>query len=270
MSVLLDNQEILVWHAAEDFEQTLKFSYQKERTLPNGTKALYAFRRSIQIGYVGVREGVHKFQLAVTKTELSLTRMAEPTAELSRDLHQALSLLVLGADKHGNLVEIYNLPYVQYTWAALKEEFLRDYDQEEYLVLIHEMDKHIASENTLLAYLQLPTMFGLYFNGCWHMDANTHEMTKQVMYGKELADTILDESVTFDTNKNETQIQVCMHSTLQTNEHSNARISIQHYSGTCIYVDGVLDTCKKAIQLDSTKFYYSAKWGGLKQLFQQL
>lgn len=267
MSEQLDQQKILVWDAEEDFEQTLKFSYQKERTLPNGTKALFAFRRRIQIGYVGVREGLHKFQLAVTKTELSLTRMAEPTAELSRDLHQALSLLVLGADKYGNLVEIYNLPYVQYTWAALKEEFLRDYDQEEYLILIHEMDKHIATETSLLAYLQLPTMFGLYFNGCWLMDANTHAMTKQVVYGKELADTTLEESVAFDTNKNDTHTQVCMHSTLQTNDHSNTTISIQHYSGTCIYVDGVLDTCKKEIQLDSTKFYYSAKWGGLKQLF---
>lgn len=262
---MTDKKILQVWNAPVDYDQDLKFSYEKERTLPNGTKAHYVFSRRAAIGYVGLRENIHKFQLGITKAEFSLTRMAEPTADLSKDLHIALGLLVLGADRHGNLVKIYNLPYIQHWWEELKKDFLRDYDQEPYLGLIHEMDARIASEQELLAYLQLPTMYGLYFNGYWLLQEDETSTTiKQVVLGKEIADISVEESLVLNVKTNETQQQT----NVLIVDTTNAAASIQHYKGTCTYVDGILDSCKKELQIDSTKFYYSAKWVGLKKLFQ--
>lgn len=266
---IIDKQTLQVWDAAIDFDQDLKFSYEKERTLPNGTKAHYVFSRRAAIGYVGIRENLHKFQLGITKAEFSLTCMAEPTADLSKDLHIALGLLVLGADRYGNLVEIYNLPYIQHWWAELKKDFLQDYDQEPYLGLIHEMDARIANEQVLLAYLQLPTMYGLYFNGYWLLNKNEETIqTKHIRFGKEVDETDVEETIVVDVDTNELQQQISIHSSLVISDTTNATVAIQDYKGACIYVDGILDTCKKEIQIDSTKFYYSAKWVGLKKLFQ--
>ena len=269
MELLTNNHKFLVWYAKENFDQDLKFSYEKECTLPNGTKAHYVFSRRAAIGYVGLRENLHKFQLGITKAEFSLIRMAEPTADLSKDLHIALSLLVLGADKQGNLVKIYNLPYIKNRWDELKIEFLEDYDQEAYLLLIHEMDKRIANENLLLAYLQLHTMYGLYFNGYWLMQEDQPDgLIKQIVLGKEVAETSFDETLVLEIKKSDKQKEITIHSGMLTNQDLNASTPIQGYNGTCIYVDGILDTCKKEIQIDSTNFYYSAKWVGLKTLFQ--
>ena len=262
MTFLSDNHTISVRQSEEGFQQTLKFSYQKEYIFINGIKSLYAFSRRVQIRYVGLREGVYKFQLGVLKSEFSLSRMANTTAELSKSLHRALGLLVVGADIHSNLVKVYNLPFVQYRWDELKKEFLQDYDQEKYLTLIHEMDQHIANEHALIAYLKLPTMYGLYFNGYWEIK---DENKKPIQYGKELSEMQITEIQTYSIKRNESQQET----TIIADLHSpNNDIHIQYYKSTCTYVDGILHTCKKEIQIDSTKFYYSAKWVGLKKLFQ--
>lgn len=266
MNSVSDTYVISVKYAEEDFQQVLKFSYQKEGILPSGTKSLYSFSRRVQISYVGLREGIHKFQLGVLRSELSLSGMANNTAELSKSLHRALGLLVLGADLQGNLVKIYNFPYVKHRWNELKNEFLQEYEKEKYLVLIHEMDQHIATEHALLAYLQLPTMYGLYFNGCWQMHSNNDAVMKTVVHGMELSERRVEESHAVDVKRNETQLQVRIHTGFNKNTYETT--DIRNYTGISIYVDGVLDTCKKEIQLDSTKFYYSAKWVGLKKLFQ--
>lgn len=266
MNGVLDKRVKSIWYAEEGFHQVLKFSYHKERMLPNGVKSLYSFSRRVQIRYVGLRDELYKFQLGTIRSEFSLSRMAEPTADLSKSLHRALGLLVLGADKTGKLVKIYNLPYVQYRWEELKKEFLQDYDRDEYLVLIQEMDQRITDGNRLLTYLQLPIMYGLYFNGYWEA-TNTEQIpiVKQKDFGKELSELQIHEACTYSTKKNETQVEVIFNAELN---GSNSDITIQGYNSTCTYIDGILDTCKKEIQLGSTKFYYSAKWVGLKKLFQ--
>ena len=262
MTLVSDNHTISVRQSEEGFHQILKFSYQKECIFPNGTKSLYSFSRRVQIRYVGLREGIHKFQLGVLNSEFSLSRMADTTAELSKSLHRAVGLLVVGADIHGNLVKIYNLPFVQHRWDELKKEFLQDYDKEKYLVLIHEMDQHIANENALVAYLKLPSMYGLYFNGYWEIkDVNK----KSIQYGKELSEMLITELQTYSSKRNESQQETTIIADLNS---PNNDIHIQHYNSTCTYIDGILDTCKKEVQIDSTKFYYSAKWVGLKKLFQ--
>ena len=265
MDIVLGKGVKPIRYAAEGFYQILKFSYHKERIFPNGTKSMYSVSRRVQIRYIGLREQLHKFQLGVIKSEFSLSRTAEPTADLSNQLHRALALLVLGANAKGQLIKVYNLSYVHYIWNELKKDFFQNYDKQEYIGLIKEMDHCISEEKRLIDYLQLPTMYGLYFNNYWEKESDNTLLLKKLAYGNELSEAIVDESLIYHVKQNQIQEQTSIDINLNNIE---AGMHIQNYSGTCIYLDGVLDTCKKEIQTDSTKFYYSAKWVGLKKLFQ--
>ena len=264
MSVLLDKQDVSEPYAPAFYQQVVKFTFQKIMIYPNGSIGEFAHTRRVKINYVGVMDGLHKFQLAAVKTEVVMKRLAAPTSELELNLNRMLCLLVLGADIRGELVKIYNLPYVQYKWAENREDFYRDYNLPEQVELIDAMDSYIASEIALIAYLKQPFMYGLFFNNYWHVLNTTEQLQEsEVQYGKELNNLLVLETPTSTSVKTDTQKQVTI--------DSKSRISDTGQflgNGTCIYLDGILNSCKKEIRTDSLTFNYSAKWVGLKKLLQ--
>jgi hypothetical protein len=264
MSVLLDNQDVSGLYAPVFSQQVVKFIFQKILTYPNGSIGEFTHTRRVKINYVGIMDGLHKFQLAAVKTEVDMKRLSAPTAELERSLNRFFGLLVLGANIKGELVKIYNLPYVQYKWAANKEDFYRDYNLPEQVELMDAMDGYITSEIALIAYLKLPFMYGLFFNRYWQTLNSTEQLQgAEFQYGKEVNNLLILETPEIHIVKTDTQKQVTIYSTSKKKD-----TELHLGNGTCIYLDGILDVCKKEIELETTKFNYSAKWVGLKKLLQ--
>jgi hypothetical protein len=264
MSVLLDNQDVSGLYAPVFSQQLVKFIFQKILTYPNGSVGEYTHTRRVKINYVGIMDGLHKFQLAAVKTEVAMKRLASPTMELERSLNRILGLLVLGTDINGDLVKIYNLPYIQYKWEENKEVFYRDYNLPEQVELIDAMDGNITSEIALIAYLKLPFMYGLFFNSYWQTLHSSEQLQEsEVQYGKELNNLLVVETPEKQIVKTDTQKQVTINSAIKTSD-TNLFLG----KGICIYLDGILDSCRKQIVTESLTFNYSAKWVGLKKLLQ--
>lgn len=250
-------------HVKPGFDQLILFTSSVEELLPRGVWSNYTVERKIRIYYVGMIDGFHKYQLGCVETDYTLQRKANSTADLVKKLLSVFRLLVLGADGNGVLQKIYNFPYLQQEWIEIKATQLIEYDDTdiEKWNLILKMDLLLQNPDAVLNYLKMPNMFGLFFNGYWR-DAFPQEITTtEQMYGEEMGNKQFQELLRYSVQ--ETAIQQFIKISIEENS-----VSEKNYGGSCTFLDGALDFIQKKIEKDSIIFNYSAKWVGLKTLFQ--
>ncbi|WP_018344941.1 hypothetical protein [Cytophaga aurantiaca] len=263
--MISNHVEKKVKHVNAGFDQLILFTSSIEELLPRGVWSIYTMNRKVRICYVGIIDGLHKYQLGCIETDYKLERKADSTASLVKKLHTVFRLLVLGADSYGKLQKIYNYPYIKEEWTVIKMNLLTEYDDTdiEKWNLIQKMDLLLDSYDAVLCYLALPNMYGLFFNGYWTDVFSEEKIIIEQMYGEEFGNKQFEESIQYSIQETSTQQLV----TISINENITSNEGIT-YSGTAIFLDGALDICKKKIENDSLIFNYSAKWVGLKQLFQ--
>jgi len=264
--MIIENQvEKRMKHVIAGFDQLILFTSSVEELLPRGVWSNYTMERKVRICYVGMIDGLHKYQLGCIETDYKLERKADSTASLVKKLLSVFRLLVLGADEYGRIHKIYNFPYVQQEWIEIKATQLIEYDDTdiEKWNLILKMDLLLQNPDAVLNYLKLPNMLGLFFNGYWRDAFPTDITTTEQMYGEEMGNKQFQEFLQYSIQ--ETTKQQLIKIDIKENSISNEKIN---YSGRCIFLDGALDVCSKKIETDSIIFNYSAKWVGLKQLFQ--
>lgn len=265
--MIIENQTVKsMKHVKVGFDQLVLFTYSIQELLPRGVWSMYTMTRKVRICYVGMINGFHKYQLGCIETDYKLERKADSTASLVKKLLSVFRLLVLGADRNGRLKKIYNLPYLQQEWIELKAVLLTEYDDtdKEKWNLILKMDQLLQNHDDVLNYLKLPNMFGLFFNSYWRDVLEAEIITTEQMYGDEIEEKQFQEALQYSIQ--ETTKQQLIKIDIKGNSISNEKIN---YTGRCIFLDGALDVCNKKIETDSIIFNYSAKWVGLKQLFQQ-
>lgn len=250
-------------HAELYFEQNLLFTYCKEEWDEQGKSSSNEIIREILIDYIGIVDSFHKYQICCDACNIVSKRNTDVTDDLFIALDFVFTLLVVSADANGNLVELHNFPYLQQEWTDLKETLADDYDESDTdnWEMIHAMDVLMQDYDAVLNYIKSPEMYGLYFNGY-----RKSEAVHSIQYGKELQHAIFEEKI--DTGIKELGTQQFAEIHIEgTAEQLPQLIS---YTGTCTYIDGALNMCRKKIDLGSTKFNYSVRWVGLKQRFQDL
>jgi hypothetical protein len=253
-------------HVESGFDQLILFTCSVEKLLPRGVWSTYILNRKVRIYYVGRINDLHKYQLGCIETDCKLERQADSTLDLMRKVHNVFRLLVLGADANGTIQKMYNFPYIQEEWLQIKVNLLTEYDDTdiEKWNLILKMDVLLQNYDAVLNYLRLPNMYGLFFNGYWRDVFPEEKIIVEQTYGEEFGKTQFQESVQYSIRENGIQqlVTICA----DKNSLFDAQIS---YSGICIFLDGALDVCRKKIENDSIRFNYSAKWVGLKKLYQE-
>ena len=237
-------------------------TYCKEELDESGKCSSKEIIREVLIDYIGIVDSLHKYQICCDACDVVTKRNTDVTDELFIALDFVFTLLVVSADANGNLLVLHNFPYLQQEWADLKETLADNYDEtdRENWEMIHAMDILMQDYNEILNYIKSPEMYGLYFNGYWKSDTY-----HSIQYGKEFQDTIFEEKI--DTSIKELGVQQFAEIHI---EGAAALSELKSYTGTCTYIDGALNMCRKKIDLGSTKFNYSVRWVGLKQRFQDL
>src|SRR5690606_7163824 len=125
------------------------------------------------------------------------------------------------------------------------------------------MDNLVESEVPLLRYIQQPCMYGLYFNGYRKQYDNYKTQKQTILYGEQADLITLEESIEHHLKVSEHCEQLRLKLTAQMDDSDGL-----NFAGECSYLDGVLEYCKKEVDLGSKKIKYSAKWIGLKSFFQ--
>lgn len=253
-----------IQHVPQYFEQDLLFSVYEEKLNERGKKISNEITREVLIDYIGLIDGLHKYQICCKDCSIKSDRWPIITNDLFCELDIIFALLAVSADAQGNLVELHNFPYLQQEWAEMKEQLLIEYDEraEERWALIQEMDALMQDYNKVLFYLKSPAMYGLFFNGYWQ-----EKDLQTVQYGNELNNEIFEEEITgIIIKETATQQLVTIQVIGKPVDIVNKPIQ---YSGTCSFINGALNECYKKINIDDTQFNFSVRWIGLKARFQQ-
>jgi hypothetical protein len=252
-----------IQHVPIYFEQDLFFSFYQEKPNARGKKTSKEITREILMDYVGLINGLHKYQICCRACDVITDHWPSITSELFQELDCIFALLVVSADTKGNLIELHNFPYVQDEWNTLYEELSTEYDERavERWALITNMNILMQDYDAVLSYLKSPAMYGLYFNGYWQETDTQH-----IQYGEELNHLCFEEDIQGFIKQVETLQQVTV-------EISGKPIGIEAsniiYTGSCAFLNGALDHCVKKITTDiHTHINYSLRWVGLKQRLQ--
>lgn len=255
-------------HVAEGFDQLVLFSISNEELNKQGRWTSYNIIRKVRIYYVGIIDSLHKYQLGCVESDFELINKSDSSADLLNKLHRVFTLLVIGADGHGTLKKIYNFPYLQQEWLELKNNILLEYDDTdiEKWSLISKMDLLMQDYSEVLKYLQLPSMYGLFFNGYWLDCLPDHPLKVLATYDPVMNDEVYEECIEYDMQETASQqlINITIKGSATRNDHQDLI-----YTGLCTFLDGALDQCHKKIDLGSIKLNYSVRWVGLKKIFQK-
>jgi hypothetical protein len=248
------------------FTQSLKFATTAEKPGENGRPARRTFERQVSIIYWGIKNDLHKYQVFCADARFRFERTSEPYHELIRDIGFVFGQLALSSNEQGLLVRLHNFPFLQYRWKQLREKLHLNYEGAVFMQYITPMDQLMSDYDATLAYLQLPDMYGLYFNGYLGEYQNDAPSRQVFRCGPEAGAMDIEETIILSqTRDNGAQRQIQLE---MTGKPVRELPSWQGYQGSCCYLDGVPDHCRKEINMGSEKIIYSATWAGLKTYFR--
>jgi len=260
MEPYLSFEKSTIAPVALDYKQLLLFTTSEEEMDETGRAMSVTFEREVEVNHTGRTEDRYKFQVFLFDAAYTFSRTTEPYHTLYRKTSYVFDELVLWADPHGHLMEVHNLPFVQYRWETIREELILEFEGDVFEEHVAFMDDILADEPKLLQYLSTPSMYGLYFNGCWGSYKNGESSDRNVTYGKELQNITVIEDVTLQAIKNTRLVKLAV----AAKEKSDQFCS---YLGNYTYLDNILDQANKIVGLNPNKtIKYSAKWVGLKSI----
>lgn len=244
------------------FEHSLAFFHQEERKLESGKPSIFAMEREVEIVYRGNFEGMPRYQIFLYKTEIFLERKSIPSKVLIESLSYVFDELLVKTDFHGRIICIANYPYIRYRWGKMRTELVSEYFTEEYQQYFIFIDEIIKDEIVLIDYLNTPEMYGLYFNGLRRQYLCEEAQKNEFKFQLDGQVQTVEESIKGHLKESEAN-------KLATLEVEGRDIEKNiHVKGKFVYLNGIIDTAKKKINLNDTKINYSARWVGLKNYFQ--
>ncbi len=246
-----------------EYEQKLIFSTTEEQTIERNCKISLTFEREVQVVHTQRIDDLFKFQVFLLDSEYIADRLYESYHELYTRTSYVFDELVLWADSKGNLTSVNNLPFVQYQWAKLREELITEYEGEIVEQHIAFIDELLAHNDLVIQYLSTPSMYGLYFNGCWGKYEHNKFSNNKLSYGRELNNVTIPEKLALQTPLKDSNRFVEIGITKD--QEIEGMIN---YSGNISYLDGILDTATRTIELTNKTIKFSAKWCGLKSYIQ--
>jgi hypothetical protein len=243
----------------------MKFISSVEELNERGKWTRLAFERSIRIYYVGNMESGHKYQVFCPDAEFQFERTTEPNHVMLKRMSFVFDEVVLSTDEAGTITALHNFPFLQYRWAQIRERLSNDYDCDEFTEQATRMDALLGSQESVIGYLQLPSMLGLYFNGYLGEHLSHIPQLHQTTFGRVAGNITIEETIHHEIKENSSQRQ----ERLEISGHPIEEVpGWKGYSGNFSYLDGVLEHGHKRLDWGTRRLNYSAKWHGLKKYFQ--
>jgi len=243
-----------------DYKQLLLFTTCSEEKDEIGRVSSVTFEREVEYNNVQEADGLYLFQVFLFEASYSFIRAAEPYDTMFKKMAYVFDELMLWADGHGTLTTIHNLPFVQYRWENIREQLMLDFEGEFFEWHVAFMDDMMTDHDKVLRYLSTPSMYGLYFNGCWGSHKKGEGSSCNISYSHELQNITISEKIELEPSKSNRLVQLGVSANEKPDE-------IYGYKGSYTYLDGILDHANKEISLNPNKtIKYSAQWVGLKSI----
>ncbi len=245
-------------------EQRLLFSTSVQSVNKIGRVSSVTWEREVQIMHTQRARELYKFQIFLLNSDIVLKRKPEPKRDFLKKMMYLFDEVVVWVDTHGTITGVHNFPFLQYQWKQLKTELMWEYHTPEFTPYYEQTDMMLQDQSLLVDYLNLPGVYGLYFNGYWREYRNLRPMYQTIRFGDEADNIEIKEEVDFKLLHEEGRqlSKLIIHG-----EPADAN-EWESYSGEYLYNDEILESCYKQVDFGNKKTIYTAKWIGKKKIFQ--
>jgi hypothetical protein len=267
-------------YPSKGFEHLVLFHKQVEQKDEKGRDEKDSFSRRVQIIYFGKKELLHRYQVFLLETTLELESKLDGYNTLFTRMSYVFDECLIGVNEQGVITEIYNADFIRYQWMIRRAKFLDEYQGEVFMSHIIKMDNLVKDNHSILNHLRSFSMYGLYFNGCRLSYEDKKIEQVKVDYQEDDFKITVDEKIACHLLKSTDQyvrigvedFKIIEVQEIRQNERADdlASTSVSNFfcKGEYYYLDGLLEHCKKEININSKKIIYSAKWVGLKKIAQ--
>jgi hypothetical protein len=244
-------------------EQLLLFTTCIEKKDEKGRLDVDLFKRRVNVVYLGKTGNSIRYQLFLYESTLELSARLDKYNVLLTRMSYVFDECYIAVDESGHLVEVLNWEFIQYRWEVIKSRLLPDFEGEKFAPFFEEMEARVKDKESILDFLQQPSMYGLYFNGYRDLKEQEVPISYRPLFEDNDPLTIVETVTAQEVRKQDNQIVTLE---IQGAEEGSASICLE---GQFRYLDGLLHDGFKELNIGSQHSSYSVKWVGLKKVLPE-
>jgi hypothetical protein len=245
----------------QGLEQSLLFITHVEHTdLSNNKKTINTFEREVDISYQGYNNEYYLYRVCYLDAVFQLSNKYKPDERLVKKLSFVFDDLLLGVGAQGLVEKVLNTDALKNRWQVEKAAINEQYEGEYITHYLKGMDDLLENEKAVIEFLQMPGMYGNYFNGLWNTFHYQQDYYNRVRYGKEAEGVTVDETVQCKLVESAEDNQVVELDIATTNN------LVTEYKGAYRYFNGLLQNGERKISINNTTITYTIKWTGLQPI----
>ncbi len=246
-------------------EQSLLFTTVIEQRNELGRLVPDVYKRFVDITCLDKLQDYYIYKIEYLDADFDIKGDARRDTDFIKQISFVFDELWVKASFDGRIIEVLNMDLLLLRWKQVKEALQEDNEGEEIEAYYEFMDMFITDHGKLVAYVNLPNMFGSFFNGYWRQFFYEKNYDSQVRFGIELDNIIISEKIQLKKVEREDDAQLVeIYGTLNKDKHtkSNIQLAISYAK----YFDGFLDSFERVITFPEVKVTYTTSWLGLKPL----
>jgi hypothetical protein len=243
----------------QGYEQSLLFTTVVEQ-LENGKKTVNTFEREVDISYEGYNNQYYLYRVCYLDAVFQLENRYKADERLVKKISFVFDDLLLGVGSQGRVQKILDMDGLKNRWQKVKTGISEQFEGEYITHYLQGMDELLENEKAVIEFLQLPAMYGNYFNGLWDTFHYQQEYQNRVRYGKEAEGITVEETVQCHLLETREEDQV-----LELDIKTSSNL-VTAYKGNYRYYNGLLQDGERKINMNNTTITYSVKWTGLQPI----
>ncbi|PST81716.1 hypothetical protein C7T94_17740 [Pedobacter yulinensis] len=156
-----------ILHPETPFERSYRFETLFEPHARANNHAATHFIRTAELHCLGKVGGLFRYGIIVE----SFSGQSFNNEPFLKKMAAAFGTIVLKVSEKGQITDICNFFQMKEQWSEIRINLCKDHYGMEFDHRIAAVEDVLSTEKKLVAFLQRPEMFGLYFNGLWEYTA---------------------------------------------------------------------------------------------------
>jgi hypothetical protein len=246
-------------------EQSLLFTTIVEQRNELGRLVPDVYKRFVDITCLDRLYDHYIFKIEYLDADFDIKGDARRDTDFVKEISFVFDELWVKVGFNGYITEVLNTDLIIQRWNHVKTTLSEDNEGEEIEAYVALMDTFVNNPEALAAYVNLPSMYGSYFNGYWRQYFYEKQYEGQIQFGIELDNVIVHEQLQLKKVEREDDAQLVeIFGSLHKEKHTQS--NIQFAVSYAKYFNGFLDSFERIITFPDVKVTYTTSWLGLKPL----
>jgi hypothetical protein len=222
------------------------------------------YKRYVDIVYVDKLRDCYVYQIEYLEADFDIKGDARRDTNFIKAISYVFDELLVKVSFDGHIIEVLNNDTIALRWEQTKQQLYEENDGEEFEAYCENMETFIKNEMALIDYLNLPTMYGCYFNGYWRQYFYEKQYSVKIVCGIKLNNITIEENIGLKKVEREDDAQLVEITGSLIETELSKENNILFSATYAKYYNGFLDCFERVIRTPEKNITYNIDWLGLK------